>query len=56
MLFRVYMTDGIRALTDSISGALGGSSLSKRWYEQIDNKKIESAEQIKNRIKGKLAQ
>lgn len=58
LLYRAYVTDGLKALTDSVSGAFGGSALSRRWFDQLmdEKKPVEDAEQIKDRIKRKLEQ
>lgn len=54
----VYITDGLRALSDSVAGAFGGSSLTARWFDVLTGSEIEDvdseAQSIKSRIKRKL--
>lgn len=58
-LFKVYVTDGIKNINGSVAGFLGGSVFRQRYYDMIHKKEVKdpvaTAEEIKNRIVGKLA-
>lgn len=58
-LFRIYVTDGIKNINESIAGFLGGRVFKGRYYDMIkrgsEEEPKETAEDIKERIKTKLA-
>lgn len=58
-MFKVYVTDGIKNINDSVANVLGGPVFKERYYD-ITNRKVvkdpdQTATNIKNRIVGKLA-
>lgn len=55
-VFDVYITDGLKAISEIISSIFGGSYLSKRYYDIIKPPKPvkETPDQIIDRIKKKL--
>lgn len=55
-IYDTYITDGIKAISESLSAITGGKYLSKRYYDVIQPPKPvkEKPEDIINRIKHKL--
>lgn len=55
-LFEVYLTDGLKTISESISSLFGGRYLSKRYYDILRPPKPikESPKQIIDRIKQKI--
>lgn len=59
-MFKVYVTDGIKNVNDSVANYIGGHVFKKRYYELISKKDViddpeETAIEIKDRIKDKLS-
>lgn len=57
--FKVYVTDGIKNINDSVANAFSGKVFRERWYDMTNKKEVkdpkETADEIKSRIVGKLA-
>lgn len=55
-MFDVYITDGLKTISENISSVFGGKYLSKRYYDIIKPPKPvkETPDQIIDRIKKKL--
>lgn len=55
-LFNIYITDGLKAISEGISSICGGKCLSKRYYDLLMPPKPvkENEDQIIDRIKNKL--
>lgn len=58
-LFKIYVTDGLKNINDSVSNFLGGRVLKERYYDITNKKTVEdpekAAEEIKSRIVDKLS-
>ena len=54
--YDVYVTDGLRALNDCLATAFGGSSLTRRWYDVVNNigEDEKDADEIKDGLKAKI--
>lgn len=55
-IFDIYITDGLKTISESLSSICGGKYLSKRYYVIIKPPKPvkETSDQIIDRIKNKL--
>lgn len=45
LAFRIYITDGIKVISENTAHFAGGSSLQLRWYDLIDQTPEEEPEQ-----------
>ncbi len=58
-MYRVYITDSIKNINESVSNFFGGRVYKERFYDIVnkseDKKSSETAEEIKNRIIGKIS-
>lgn len=50
----IYITDALKVITSNIAGAFGGQIITMRFCDIFSEKKQETAEEIIDRIKGKL--
>lgn len=53
-LYHVYVSDGLKALTESMAGAFGGSEMSLRWNDIYKPQVQRDAENIISNISNKL--
>lgn len=55
-LLKVYITDGLKAITETLQSVYNGSALTTRWIELVDPPKQDTrtAEEIKTTILNKL--
>lgn len=58
-LYRIYVTDSIKNINESVSNFLGGKVYKERYYDLANKtnakEPTETAEEIKERIIGKIA-
>lgn len=58
-LYKVYITDGVKNINEPIANFFGGKVFKERYYDMMNKKEVndpeETAEEIKNRIVGKLS-
>ena len=50
----VYVTDALKITVENLANAFGGSYITQRYADLLEPQQEESAEQIKERIVGKL--
>lgn len=58
-MYKVYITDGVKNINEPIANFFGGKVFKERYYDMMNKKEVndpeETAEEIKNRIVGKLS-